>query len=953
MLIPMSAVGCSVVPLAQMKKAVSTETRQTGLSRKDFEIGFNATGNQLRVQLQYLPYYNVEERKIVEYSPRATGWYLATGLVSILAYIVFLGGETEDGTYSIDEDQNGFISNTIPRFGGDESTIAKDWNRMEPWEKVMLIGVPADWVLSWWIASWDWTSHKPWKLTGRDLAGEWVWLANQPYRIELPTYNFSREYRTKTGDASIAIHEFMSGVSQNSAAAFLEMDTLSLRASTTVEDKLYEKNIRIATQARLKPFRDAANAALGFDMYATGAPRLMPRPEEVVQWTKGTVQAGQTATLNVTVENTGKGELYRVTARTVSSDRTFNNKELKFGKIAPGESKTLQLSFRTDKLMRTRDIPLRLRFSEYNNYVPADREVKLHVIGQPRPKFDYAYRVVDGDTATSVGNGDGIFQRGESVDIQVTVRNSGLGNAEGITARLSPRRASGVEMFGDSSVKFQSIASGSSKTATFNIGVKRESPAKALHLNLSVTEGYFGSETTLSDQINLSIGQTNPPKIVAVGRDATITANPAELRSGADSATPIIAEIPQNTGVHISGELGQWRRIKLGELTGWVKAEELTTQAVAAKVAPGSQANMPRIVRVFQRMAPIVTLVEPAPDTPQVEVEERALPITFTVADDKGIARIELTVNGTPVPVDMAGRGMMVRQRASATSRTIREKVPLTFGNNTIRLVVYDTDGQASKPKVISARRVREQPRQDYALLFATDAYAGWEPLKNPIFDAKTIGDELENRYGFRVDLVENPTGPQILEKLREYAQKRYNTDDQLLIFFAGHGHFDEVDDTGYLIATDSQSAAEDPNMFTAISHLRLHQRIDNIPCEHIFLIIDACFSGTFDKRVAQRGDAAASYEETDRDGFIKDTLAIKTRLYLTSGGKVYVPDGRPGSHSPFARKVLEALRSSGGEDRILTFNEIEGFVEKTEPRPQPGEFGDNAPGSDFLFIRK
>ena len=81
--------------------------------------------------------------------------------------------------------------------------------------------------------------------------------------------------------------------------------------------------------------------------------------------------------------------------------------------------------------------------------------------------------------------------------------------------------------------------------------------------------------------------------------------------------------------------------------------------------------------------------------------------------------------------------------------------------------------------------------------------------------------------------------------------------------------------------------------------------------------------------------------------------MQYNTRRYLTSGGKEYVPDGRPGEHSPFARKCLEALRSDGGLDGILTFGEFYTFVEKATPEPRTGEFGDNQPGSDFLFIYK
>ena len=113
-------------------------------------------------------------------------------------------------------------------------------------------------------------------------------------------------------------------------------------------------------------------------------------------------------------------------------------------------------------------------------------------------------------------------------------------------------------------------------------------------------------------------------------------------------------------------------------------------------------------------------------------------------------------------------------------------------------------------------------------------------------------------------------------------------------------------------------------------------------------------FGGTFDPLIASRSRAVdAMYADISDEEFISRKQQYKTRLYLTSGGKDYVPDGRPGHHSPFARRFIEALRNYGGKDGILTINEILQFVEKVEPQPCFGEFGDNEPGSDFLLISR
>jgi WD40 repeat protein len=240
-------------------------------------------------------------------------------------------------------------------------------------------------------------------------------------------------------------------------------------------------------------------------------------------------------------------------------------------------------------------------------------------------------------------------------------------------------------------------------------------------------------------------------------------------------------------------------------------------------------------------------------------------------------------------------------------------------------------------------------PGVHYALIFATNDYDNYDDLVNPVNDSRAIAEELKKNYGFQVDLKENPTLDQIVATLRIYAQKEYNPKDQLMIFFAGHGKYDDIFKEGYLVAKGSK--LDDETKTSLLSHSNLRTIVNNIPCEHIFLTMDVCFGGTFDPLIASRG--ADEYSNITKTDFIERKMAHKTRIYLTSGGKEYVPDGRPGEHSPFARKLLEALRSYGGEDGILTTNEIFTKVEKVVPQPRIGEFGHNEPGSDFIFIAK
>ena len=239
--------------------------------------------------------------------------------------------------------------------------------------------------------------------------------------------------------------------------------------------------------------------------------------------------------------------------------------------------------------------------------------------------------------------------------------------------------------------------------------------------------------------------------------------------------------------------------------------------------------------------------------------------------------------------------------------------------------------------------------RKDYALLIATDKYDNWGDLVNPVNDATTISKELKDRYGFDVELVENPTQDEMLVKIREYSERKYKPQDQLFIFFAGHGQFDEAFGEGYVVAKNSLE--NDRAKSSYISHSNLRSYIGNIPCQHILLTMDVCFGGTFDPVIA-RSRGTDSYTEVSQTEYLIRKLSSKTRKYITSGGKEYVSDGVAGKHSPFAAKFIESLRTNGGDDRILTMNEILSVLEKIQSNePRSGDFGDGEKSADFVFV--
>lgn len=342
--------------------------------------------------------------------------------------------------------------------------------------------------------------------------------------------------------------------------------------------------------------------------------------------------------------------------------------------------------------------------------------------------------------------------------------------------------------------------------------------------------------------------------------------------------------------------------------------------------------------------------------TPRIETtfsEESSIMVDVDVKTDLALQKltIELIQGGVEKKKDIS-------LGPNEFKKSINQKIILLDGTNTIRIVAENNKGG----KVSSTRTVvmgkdalaeMDANRKDYALLFATDNYDNWGELSNPLNDAHTIAKILEEKYGFIIEVVENPSLEDITGKLYDYNTKKFNAQDQLFVFFAGHGYFDDVLGQGYVVA--SNSLYNDKGKTTYLAHTILRENLENIKCEHIFLTMDVCFGGTFDKKLARETNRGPGNEMSESDkNYLINKISKRTRKVLTSGGKEYVPDGTPGMHSPFAAQFIKALKEIGGsKGRILSLPLIHPFFLDLTTQPYFNGFGTDDPQSDFVFVAK
>lgn len=229
-----------------------------------------------------------------------------------------------------------------------------------------------------------------------------------------------------------------------------------------------------------------------------------------------------------------------------------------------------------------------------------------------------------------------------------------------------------------------------------------------------------------------------------------------------------------------------------------------------------------------------------------------------------------------------------------------------------------------------------------FALVIGNDAYQQLPKLKTATSDAAAVADLLQREYGFAVTMLTNATRGQIVDALDEFREK-LRENDNLLIYYAGHGWLDEDAQRGYWLPVDAN-----PNRRSAwLENTTITDTLRTLRAKHVMVVADSCYAGTL-TRGAVVGVRSADYYER--------IAKKRARVALTSGGIEPVADSAGGRHSPFAQAFLQALR-----DNPAVLDGTELFSQMRRPvmlsANQTPEFSDvrsaGHDGGDFLFVKR
>jgi WD40 repeat protein len=559
-------------------------------------------------------------------------------------------------------------------------------------------------------------------------------------------------------------------------------------------------------------------------------------------------------------------------------------------------------SFRADNILFTPDGKYLLTSMSFGNIVNIWELTNVVVI--PKPTAPPSVIVSSIELSDANGDANNILDGNEKAEIKLKLSNSGKGKAYNLIADIKAISViTGIEL--PKQFAIGDLAPGESKTVSLPISASMQVESGAKELEIVLKEGNgFDSDPV---RVSFTVQKFKNPAVAIADHKFSTDGDRVKLN------LPISIEIIlQNRGQ------GDATNIKV-------------TFSNPANVFAGSGTNFS------------VDLLKPNESRnisysffANKSYTGKDIPIEVTVTEkynkygDKQTFKVSLAENLAETQVvTIAGKS---------------EK-DVQIDNVTLRPVVTATPTVDESAKSISAGGVPTY----YSLFIGVEKYqyssAGLSNLDKPVNDATQLRNALLTGYVFPEDkstFLKNPTRSEIIKALETLGRK-LTAKDNLLIFYAGHGYWDEQLEIGYWIPSDGRPL-DDDDKSNWISNSTIRDYIKGIKSRHTLLITDACFGGG----IFKTRDMSSELTASSMSGIYK----LTSRKAMTSGTLTTVPD-----ESAFMKFLVKRLTENTSEylSARQVFYSIETpTMNMTNTVPQYGVIqGTDDEGGDFVFIKK
>ncbi|HLP12308.1 MAG TPA: caspase family protein [Flavobacteriales bacterium] len=220
------------------------------------------------------------------------------------------------------------------------------------------------------------------------------------------------------------------------------------------------------------------------------------------------------------------------------------------------------------------------------------------------------------------------------------------------------------------------------------------------------------------------------------------------------------------------------------------------------------------------------------------------------------------------------------------------------------------------------------------------DNYLYQKKLNSCVKDVTDFRDVLLEYYEFEEKdvyplLNEHATSYNIQNALNGYV-KTTGPNDNLIIYFSGHGSYDDKSDRGFWIPVDGTT------YYTSwIPNETIVTLLSKIPCKHIFLICDNCFSNSL--------LIPTGFKSTQEYGKYPSRWALTSSWHIAA-------DSEAESNTLFAETILGFLETAENDFRITELIEQvkRVFTANLVQNPQGAPLHVNGhKGGEFVFTLK
>jgi carboxyl-terminal processing protease len=399
--------------------------------------------------------------------------------------------------------------------------------------------------------------------------------------------------------------------------------------------------------------------------------------------------AGDTLNLNLSVENHGDTTLDRVWAYIDSENPYLDRQEFLFGTLGPGEKRNWTETVKVPKDFTSRDDDVTVKFRDAAGTPFEDLKGEVAFVELPRPKFAYSWQVVD--NCPDGCNLDGIPQRGEEINLDLNVTDTGIGKTYETIAEL--KNAADEKIFiKKGRVKLGEIMPGQSKVASFVLEVKRGYKGDTFPVKFVIQDNQLNEYVT--QKVEIPVTDTGPHAVAK--KEVVRTVNQATVFAAATEKSANLATVNRGVTLQSQDEVGDFYRVEVGK--GRFGYLPMAVAKEAHRYVPPRDKDV-----VFA----------PGHEPPQIEITANTSQGPIITDNDHFTLDGEASDSGPLKNMYVFVNDKKVYFHAAKPAETLHDvkfttDFPLKVGNNSVVIVASEDADLASRRIVVIHRRTAE-----------------------------------------------------------------------------------------------------------------------------------------------------------------------------------------------------------------------------------------------------